>query len=44
MRWPKRIIEWFLLYVVVPILCVCFLLVIATGIMLSFAMRVVSNR
>ena len=44
MRWPKRIIEWLLLDVVVPLLCVCFLLGIVAEIMLSFAMRVVSNR
>jgi hypothetical protein len=28
MRWPKRIIEWFLLDVVVPVLCVCFLFLV----------------
>ena len=35
MRWPKRIIEWFLLYVVVPILCVCFLFLVVAGIILD---------
>ena len=43
MRWPQRIIEWLLFNVVVPILCVCFLLAIVAEIMLSYAMRVVED-